>query len=124
MTEAETKDLIFSRVSSESVREATGQGWEEWLETFDAAGAADWDHKEIVAYPARARRRHVELVAAVDWQREGWPAPATLQLTLSESGSGKTTINAHLEKLPDAGAREAMRERWREALERIAAAAA
>jgi uncharacterized protein YndB with AHSA1/START domain len=57
------------------------------------------------------------------WQLEGWSAPATLQLTLSASGSGKTAIHAHLEKLPDADAREAMREHWGEALERIAAAA-
>jgi uncharacterized protein YndB with AHSA1/START domain len=56
------------------------------------------------------------------WQPEGWPAPATLQLTLSVSGSGKTAIHAHLEKLPDADAREAMRKRWREALARIATA--
>ena len=56
------------------------------------------------------------------WQPEGWPATATLQLTLSESTSGKTAINAHLEKLPDADAREAMRKRRREALERIATA--
>ena len=57
------------------------------------------------------------------WQPEGWPAPATLQLTLSESASGKTAIHVHLEKLPDADARDAMRERWREALERLVAAA-
>jgi hypothetical protein len=38
------------------------------------------------------------------------------------SGSGKTAIHAHLEKLPDADAREAMRKRWREALARIATA--
>lgn len=56
------------------------------------------------------------------WQPEGWPAPATLQLTLSASGSGRTVVGAHMEKLPDADAREAMRARWRAALERIAAA--
>ena len=55
------------------------------------------------------------------WQPEGWEAPATLQLTLSESGSGKTAITAHLEKLPDAAARDEMRARWRETLDRIAA---
>lgn len=43
---------------------------------------------------------------------------------LSRSGSGKTTITVHLEKLPDADAREAMRRRWREALERIVTALA
>ena len=57
------------------------------------------------------------------WQLEGWPAPATLQLTLSQSSSGKTAIHAQLEKLPDADAREAMREWWRPALGRIATAA-
>ena len=56
------------------------------------------------------------------WQPDGWQAPATLQLALSQSGSGKTAIHAHLEKLPDADTREAMRKRWREALERIATA--
>ena len=56
------------------------------------------------------------------WQPPDWPAPATLQVTLSKTESGKTAITVHLEKLPDADAREAVRERWREALERIAAA--
>lgn len=32
-----------------------------------------------------------------------------------------TAVQVHLEKLPDAAAREAMRQRWREALERIVA---
>jgi uncharacterized protein YndB with AHSA1/START domain len=59
----------------------------------------------------------------LSWQAQEWPAPATLQLTLSETESGKTAIQAHLERLPDAGAQEAMRTRWRETLERIAAAA-
>lgn len=210
---SEKDELTLGRISSQSVREATGRGWEEWLEALDAAGAADWDHKEIVAHlerehsdvtsawwrqsitvgyeQARGKRvvgetadagfqvgvqRSIDASAAevwrlitsrpelwlgggasvafaegeryevprgddapgasgevrvvkpgyrlrMSWQPEGWPAPATLQLTLSESGSGKTAIHAHLEKLPDAGAREAMRKRWREALERIAAAA-
>jgi hypothetical protein len=35
----------------------------------------------------------------------------------------RQAAEAHLEKLPDADAREAMRKRWREALERIATAA-
>jgi uncharacterized protein YndB with AHSA1/START domain len=68
-------------------------------------------------------KRRVDQRLRMTWQLEGWSAPATLQLTLLASGSGKTAIHAHLEKLPDADAREAMRERWRRALERIAAAA-
>lgn len=204
----EKGELTLGRVSSESVREATGRGWEEWLEALDAVEAADWDHKEIVAYLEREHREvsswwrqsitvgyeqargkrivgetadvgfqvgvqrsvaatvtevwelitsrpelwlgegasvtfdkgeryavlpghgapgvsgEVRVVKPGDrlrmtWQPQGWPAPATLQLALSASGSGKTAIHAHLEKLPDADVREAMRKHWREALERI-----
>jgi uncharacterized protein YndB with AHSA1/START domain len=210
--EDEMTETTLGRIASESVREATGRGWDEWLEALDAAGALDWDHKAIVDYLEgeqaevgsswwrqtiaveyeRARgkravgqtagagfqvgvRRTVAVSAAeawelitsrpelwlgegasvafekgeryevparkgaagasgeirvvkpcdrlrMTWQPEGWAAPATLQLTLLESGSGKTAIAAHMEKLPDAEAREAMRERWRKTLERIAAA--
>jgi hypothetical protein len=42
--------------------------------------------------------------------------------TLERSESGKAAISAHMEKLPDGDAREAMRERWRGALERVVAA--
>lgn len=205
---------LIGRISSDSLREATGRGWEEWLETLDSAGAADWSHKEIVAYLGREHRgatsawwrqsitvgyeqargkravgqtadtgfqvgvqRSVAATAAeawelitsrpelwlgqgasvtfeegerydvpagtgspgasgemrvvkpgdrlrLTWQPEGWQEPATIQLTLTETTSGKTAIGAHVEKLPDADAREAMREHWREALERIVAAAA
>src|SRR5207245_6743467 len=50
------------------------------------------------------------------WQPKGWAAPATVQLTLLKSGSGKTAIHAHLEKLPDPEVRQAMRDRWRSAV--------
>lgn len=53
------------------------------------------------------------------WHPDGWDAPATLQLTLTPSGDGKTVIGFHLEKLPDAQTRERMRHQWRTALERI-----
>ncbi len=56
------------------------------------------------------------------WQPDGWTAPATVQLGVAGSGSGRTAVRAHLEKLPDAETREAMRAHWRSALERIAAA--
>lgn len=201
-------------ISSEAVRKATGRGWEEWLEALDAAGAADWDHKQIVAYlerehagatspwwrqtltvgyeRARGRREVGQTADAgfqvgvqktvptspravwevltsqpelwlgeglsgdlaegvqyrvaggsgspgasgevrvvrpgerlrMTWQPEGWAAPATLQLTLVASGPDRTAVRVHLEKLPDAGARETMRSRWRQALARVAAAVA
>src|SRR5262245_55227539 len=191
MTEVTERGPMLTRISTESLREATGRGWDEWLETLDAAGAEAWDHKQIVAYlgrehpesttswwrqsitvgyeqergkrivgqtadtgfqvgvqrsvplgldaawalltsrpelwlgdgatlrtvegeryEARGVRGEIRVVKPGDrlrmtWQPEGWAAPATLQLTLSESSSGKTAITAHMEKLPDADAREA-----------------
>ena len=47
---SEQQELTLGRVSSAAVRKATGRGWEEWLGVLDAAGAADWDHGQIVAY--------------------------------------------------------------------------
>jgi hypothetical protein len=44
----------------------TGRGWKEWPEVLDAAGAADFDHKEIVAY---LEREHSE-VSSGWWRRE------------------------------------------------------
>ena len=192
-------------VSDDSVREATGRGWDEWLATLDAAGARDWDHQRIVAYlerehgescsswwrqsvavtyeRARGKRavgqtaggfqvgvqrsvarpvtevwalvtsrpdlwlgegvrvvlepgRHYEAAGTkgeirvvkpgdrlrLTWQLDGWTAPATVQLTLLATGPGKTALHAHVERLPDAGARETARARWREALDRVAGA--
>jgi uncharacterized protein YndB with AHSA1/START domain len=79
------------------------------------------------AYEVRRATGEIRVVKPGDrlrltWQPKDWPAPATLQLTLSESGTGKTAITAHLEKLPDAAARDAMAH-WRAALERLVAAA-
>jgi uncharacterized protein YndB with AHSA1/START domain len=199
-----SKGRMLDRISSDSVREATGRDWDQWLEALDAAGAADWSHKEIVAYlerehgdattgwwrqslsvgyeQARGKRALGETAAAgfeigvrrtvdasaddvwelltsrpelwlgegvafrkgerysvpgasgeirvvkpgdrvrLTWQPEDWATPATMQLALSRAQSGKTTITAHLEKLPDADARDAMREHLREALDRVVAA--
>jgi uncharacterized protein YndB with AHSA1/START domain len=80
-------------------------------EQYEVAGASG----EIRVVRPRERLR-------LTWQADAWPGPATLQLTLAESASGKTTIQAHLERLPDAEAREAMRARWRQALARLASA--
>ena len=46
---SEKEELTLGRVSSESVREGTGRGWQDWLAVLDAAGAADWDHKQIAS---------------------------------------------------------------------------
>ncbi|HEX2405499.1 MAG TPA: SRPBCC domain-containing protein, partial [Acidimicrobiia bacterium] len=56
------------------------------------------------------------------WQPVGWVVPATVQVTLLESVSGKTAINVLLEKLADAEQREIAQAHWRSVLERIIAA--
>lgn len=207
-----TRNETAVPVSSEAVKERTGRDWEQWLESLDAAGAADWNHRQIVAHlesehpdvsswwrqsitlgyerargkravgetadagfqlgvqrtvaatraeawelvtsrpelwlgegasvafdegeryevPGRggleAARGEIRVVKPGDrlrmtWQPADWPAPATLQFTFTEPGAGKTAIHLHLQKLSDADAREAMRERWREAMDRVAEAA-
>ncbi|RKH74642.1 SRPBCC domain-containing protein [Corallococcus aberystwythensis] len=53
------------------------------------------------------------------WQPDGWKKPATLQLTLMPKARG-ASLHIHMEKLPDAEAREAMRERWSKVLAQVA----
>jgi uncharacterized protein YndB with AHSA1/START domain len=86
----------------------------ERYEVRDDAGGRDTSGEIRVVKPADRLR--------LTWQPEGWPSAATLQLSLSESRSGKTVIRVDLEKLPDGDARETTRTRWREALEQIDAA--
>ena len=50
------------------------------------------------------------------WKPEGWDKPSTLQIRTIASGSDKTTISFHQEKLRDAAAREEMKARWEQAL--------
>ena len=64
MSEAQAVEPLFGRISSESVREATGRGWEEWLEILDGAGAVHREHKEVVAH---LRHEHPEVSA---WWRQ------------------------------------------------------
>ncbi|RKH57990.1 SRPBCC domain-containing protein [Corallococcus llansteffanensis] len=53
------------------------------------------------------------------WQPDGWKKPATLQLTLVPKARG-VSLGVHMENLPDAKAREAMRERWSKVLTNLA----
>ncbi len=38
------------RVSSASVLKCTGKSWDQWVELLNNQGAANWTHKEIVAF--------------------------------------------------------------------------
>lgn len=53
------------------------------------------------------------------WQPDDWRKPATLQLTLVPKARG-VSFHVHMEKLPDAKAREAMREHWSRVVEALA----
>ncbi|MFP2929991.1 SRPBCC domain-containing protein [Pyxidicoccus sp. 3LG] len=53
------------------------------------------------------------------WQPEAWKKPATLQLTLMPKARS-VALHVHMEKLPDAKAREAMREHWSKVLDGLA----
>lgn len=53
------------------------------------------------------------------WETDGWKKPATLQLTVTPKAKG-ASLHVHMEKLPDAEVREAMRERWSKLLARVA----
>ncbi|MHA7630143.1 DUF1801 domain-containing protein [Corallococcus sp. M7] len=52
------------------------------------------------------------------WETDGWKKPATLQLTVMPKAKG-ASLHVHMEKLPDAEVREAMRERWSKVLARV-----
>ncbi len=54
------------------------------------------------------------------WQPAGWSEPSTLQVTVIPAGGG-ATIAFHQEKLPDEEAREQMRARWQQVLDRLQA---
>lgn len=56
------------------------------------------------------------------WRPDEWEHPATVEITLRESASGTTAIHAHLDELPDADTRQAMRSHWREILEQLVSA--
>jgi hypothetical protein len=56
------------------------------------------------------------------YRRPEWERDSTLQLRVLPASGGRATVAIHHERLPDAAAREAMRERWTGALEALAAA--
>jgi uncharacterized protein YdhG (YjbR/CyaY superfamily)/uncharacterized protein YndB with AHSA1/START domain len=55
------------------------------------------------------------------WQPDDWKKPATLQLTLVPKPRG-VSLHVHMDKLPDAKAREAMREHWARVVDGLAKA--
>lgn len=106
-----------------------------WALLLSPTGLAAWLGDELDALPAERggryatargttgelRSRHDRDRVRVTWQPPGREAPATLQATVRPAARG-TSVRLHAERLRDAGEREALRARWREALERLATA--
>ncbi len=59
---------------------------------------------------------HVRLV----WKPPQWDSASTLQVRVLEAKSGRGTISFHHERLPDASARDAMKEHWGSVLDDLA----
>lgn len=55
----------------------------------------------------------------LSWQPADWTNSSTLQLRVISGSEDKTTISFHHEKLPDAAARERMKEHWKNVLEEL-----
>ncbi len=54
------------------------------------------------------------------WNQSGMPRPATLQISLIETGESKTSIRVHLEHLPSQEFREQMKSHWQKTLKALA----
>ncbi len=54
------------------------------------------------------------------WQPGDWPRASTLQVRVDGKPNGKTRVSVHHEHLPHEDARDAMRDRWQEALNALA----
>lgn len=61
----------FARVSDEAVADATGRDWDAWLAALDAQGAAELDHKAVVALVRNAgvERGWWQQTVAVGYER-------------------------------------------------------
>jgi uncharacterized protein YndB with AHSA1/START domain len=125
----ETRDAGFQVGVQRSVEASPAEVWELltsrpelWLGEGAAVVFEQGERYEVTGASGEIRVVKPGERLRLTWQPADWEAPATVQLALLESAPGKTAIQAHLEKLPDGKAREAMRSRWREALERVAAA--
>jgi len=97
---------------------------ERWL---GAGAEATLEPGAAYAIPKRRGASRVQGVVRVvrpkarlrmTWQPRGWDRPATLQITLVPKARS-VALHVHMEKLPNAAARESMREHWSRVLEAL-----
>ncbi|MEV8015520.1 hypothetical protein AB0O76_04015 [Streptomyces sp. NPDC086554] len=105
---------ITEKLSDESLREATGKGWEEWFGLLDAWGGMSRNHTEIA--------RHVREDHGVDgWYAQSVAVGYEQERGLREVGqsstgewrtSGSKTIDATAARVIEAFADDGLRRRW------------
>ncbi len=112
------------RMTADDVWELLAHAPERWLgegSHFELAKGEEW---ELPARRGSPRVAGVVRVVApgkrvrMTWHPEGWKKPALLQLTVMPTAK-TTSLRVHMEKLPDAKAREAMKAHWRKVLDTL-----
>ena len=112
----------YSGVSDEAVVSATGRDWDGWMAFLDARGAADKDHREIVAliagpgdvtsgwwqqsvavgYEQARGLRVVGQTSGADFQigvQKTLPVPPEIAWEMLTTGAGRDVWLGHVEKL-------------------------
>ena len=105
---------VAPSMSDAAMRARTGKTWSEWFEVLDAAGAAEIDHKGIVAYLARTHPEmggwwHQSVTVGYEQargKREKYQTSDGYQI------GGSKSIAVPVESLFAAWTDEAVRRRW------------
>ena len=101
--------------SDEAIRRRTGRGWEEWFDLLDEWGAAGRSHREIARWVAEQQG-----VAPLVWNAQAVAGSYELGRGLRAVGERRDgfritvskTVAAPVERLYEAFADQAVRERW------------
>ena len=100
-------------VSDEAVRRATNRGWDEWFAILDAAGAVEWDHRQIARYINSAHgvpgwwAQNVTVgYERARGKRAAHERPSGFSLSVTR------TVNVPVERLFEAFAEETERAAW------------
>ena len=101
------------KIGDEAVKEATGKIWREWFSILGKAGAAEMDHKQIVAWLSRhyqAGDWWTQMVAVTYEQAKGLRDPH--QKPDGYEISGSKTVGVPIASLFEAFVNDKKRESW------------
>lgn len=105
----------YGNISSESVKKATGIGWDEWIAVLDDAGAANMTHPEVASWLAENRVESAwwcQSVAVGYEQARGLRKPH--EKTDGFSVSVSKTISTPISTLYEKWVNDSERARWLE----------